>query len=116
MSTNDIMVPLDCLIIIILKTNLVVSVKKSRGKSKFFVSSAARFRYLSPFGLPFEPFGDQYFALATLQFGYFLGYFWKIVKKPCLNGSGEKHRRYVGFRYFIRVSLMVFVIIFRALM
>ena len=25
-----------------------------------------------------------------------------------LNGGGEKHRRYVGFRYVIRVFLMVF--------
>ena len=36
--------------------------------------SAARFGNLLPFGLLFEPFGDQYFALVTFQFGYFLGY------------------------------------------
>ena len=39
--------------------------------------SAARFDNLSPFGLLFEPFGDQYFALATWQFGFFLGDFLK---------------------------------------
>ena len=49
---------------------------------KFLFSSAARFGNLSPFRLLFEPFGDQYFALAAWQFGKFLGYFWKIVKKP----------------------------------
>ena len=48
-------------------------------------SSAARFGDLSPFGLLFEPFGDQYFALVTWQFGYFLGYFWKNLKKNGLN-------------------------------
>ena len=47
--------------------------------------SAARFGDLSPVGLLFEPFVDQYFALATLKFGYFLGYFSKIVIKTCLN-------------------------------
>ena len=45
------------------------------------VDSSARFGNLSPFGLLFEQFGGQYFALETWQFGYFLGYFWKIVKK-----------------------------------
>ena len=48
-------------------------------------SSAARFGDLSPFGRLFEPFGDQYFSLATLKFGYFLGYFSIIVIKTCLN-------------------------------
>ena len=49
------------------------------------IISATRLGNLLPFGLLFEPFGNQYFALATWQFGYFLGYFWKIVKKTCLN-------------------------------
>ena len=48
-------------------------------------NSAARFGDLSPFGRLFEPFGDQYFSLATLKFGYFLGYFSIIVIKTCLN-------------------------------
>ena len=43
-------------------------------------TSAGRFGDLEPFGLLFEPFGDQYFDLAILKFGYFLGYFPKIVK------------------------------------
>ena len=44
---------------------------------KFVIDSAARFGNLSPFGLLFQPFGDQYFALATWEFGDFLGYFLK---------------------------------------
>ena len=36
---------------------------------------AVRFGDLLPFGLLFEPFGDQYFDLAILKFGSFLGYF-----------------------------------------
>ena len=39
--------------------------------------SAARFGDLSPFGLLFQPLGNQYFALATWKFGNFLGYFLK---------------------------------------
>ena len=48
-------------------------------------NSAARFGDLWPFGLFFEPFGRQYFALATLKCSYFLGYFSKMVIKTCLN-------------------------------
>ena len=41
------------------------------------IGSAARFGDLLPFGLLFQPFGDQYFDLATWEFGDFLGYFLK---------------------------------------
>ena len=46
------------------------------------ITSAARFGNLYVFQLLNEPFGDQYFALLTLKFGYILGKFEKIVKKP----------------------------------
>ena len=54
----------------------------SQGKISFAYvdTSAARFGNLYPFGLLFELFGDRYFALATLKFGYFS----KIVIKTCL--------------------------------
>ena len=50
-------------------------------------SSAARFGDLEPFGRFFEPFGAQYFDLAILKFGSFLGFFFKnCQKKNGLNG------------------------------
>ena len=56
----------------------------SAARSLFGIS-AARFGDLEPFGRFFEPFGAQYFDLAILKFGSFLGSFLKIVKKTCLN-------------------------------
>ena len=47
--------------------------------------SVARFGNLKPFGLLFEPFGNQYFALTTLKISHFLSYLYKIVKKPYQN-------------------------------
>ena len=43
--------------------------------------SAARFGDLEP-GQFFEPFGAQYFDLVILKFGFFLGSFLKLSKKP----------------------------------
>ena len=37
--------------------------------------SAASLGDLKPFGLLFEPFGDQYFDLAIFKFANFLGYY-----------------------------------------
>ena len=50
------------------------------------IISAARFGDLSPFGLLFQPFGDQYFALATWEFGNFLGYFTKLTQNRFKTG------------------------------
>ena len=52
----------------------------STGETRVKIS-AARFRDLSPFGQLFEPFGDQHFAMATWQFGYFLGLLFKMNQK-----------------------------------
>ena len=70
-------------------------------------SSAARFGNLSPFGLLFEPFGNQYFALATWQFGYFLGYFWKIVKRTYAiwYKSKDLYANLVNFEVYLKVPV-----------
>ena len=52
----------------------------SKPASALVYRSAARFGYLESFVLLFEPFGNQYFDLATLKFGYFS----KFFKKPIL--------------------------------
>ena len=46
------------------------------------IISAARFGDLAPFGLLFQPFGDQYFDLATWEFGDFFGLLFKMNQKP----------------------------------
>ena len=53
---------------------------------------------LEPFGLLFEPFGDQYFDLAIFKFGYFLGYFSIIIKKTLFKPSmGESRKMFVDY-------------------
>ena len=61
------------------------------------MTSAARFGDLLPFGLLFQPFGDQYFDLATWKYGDYLSYFLKTN----VIFVGQKYgSKYSGSEYF----------------
>ena len=67
----------------------IIALYRGWHRSLAIITSAARFGDLWPFGQLFEPFDDQFFDLAILKFGSFLGsflgYFSNKFKKSCLN-------------------------------